>query len=222
MPDGSHRSPWPIGISSILLISLILASTLFLFSPQVRGSTLAARPPILINTDSGFTAANGVSGGSGTSSDPFVISGLSINSTSATICIGITNTSEYYIIRNVEVDCGSFTTSSVALKLQASSNGKIQSSYFHGWGQSVEIDSSNNTSFSNNSAYTESAGFVLANDTNTSVTGNQVGSAPSGYAVFIRDSRGVCSQGTRSSVAVAGGKPARVADLCWRLTVPRR
>lgn len=58
--------------------------------------------PISINGDSDFTAANGVTGGSGTSDDPYVIAGWTITPVS-TPGILVENTGVYFTIREVTV-----------------------------------------------------------------------------------------------------------------------
>jgi len=62
----------------------------------------ALRDPIIINGDRDFVAANGVTGGSGTAADPYVIEGWEI-SASTSPGIQISSTDSYFIIRNVEV-----------------------------------------------------------------------------------------------------------------------
>jgi len=57
--------------------------------------------PIVINGDSGFTASNGVTGGSGTSSDPYKIDDWYINGCACQNGIDIRNTDAYFVIQNV-------------------------------------------------------------------------------------------------------------------------
>jgi len=173
-----------------MLASLMVVSSLFLFTPQLKASTRVAHSPILIGGNSDFTASNGVTGGTGTLSDPYVISGWSINASIAgAVCIHIINTSAYFIIRNLQVESGGFDTTSASVKLQSVSYGQMFLSFFHVWGESVEIDSSNNIIFSNNQAYTNGLGLALNGVTNSTVSGNTVGPAPGGSSVFITNSR---------------------------------
>jgi len=67
--------------------------------PTIQSST---RDPILIEGDAGFTAANGVVGGSGTSLDPFVIEGWEIHAGPRN-GIEIRNTTDAFLIRAVRV-----------------------------------------------------------------------------------------------------------------------
>lgn len=81
------------------LVAAILLST------QPTAWALNSHPPITINGDGAFTAANGVinPGAAGTAADPYLIQGWSIDTTgtgSFTTCIIVNNTTKYFIIRN--------------------------------------------------------------------------------------------------------------------------
>ncbi len=62
---------------------------------------LVGRGPIAINSDSDFTSANGVTGGSGTASDPYVISGWDVEFNWVSAQISISNTRAFFVLRNV-------------------------------------------------------------------------------------------------------------------------
>jgi parallel beta-helix repeat protein len=74
-------------------------------APAACSSPVVARPPIAINGNTGFTAANGVVGGTGTTADPYLISGWDIAcpSKNGTRGIEVANTTAPFIIRNVKV-----------------------------------------------------------------------------------------------------------------------
>ena len=57
--------------------------------------------PIVINGDSGFTTSNGVTEGSGTSSDPYIIDDWYIDGCACQNGIDIRNTDAYFVIQNV-------------------------------------------------------------------------------------------------------------------------
>ena len=73
----------------------------------LTGAPLTGRDPIEINGNSGWTGANGVRSGTGTSANPYVISDWSINMASyPTIGAGIRihgNSTKFGVIRNVKV-----------------------------------------------------------------------------------------------------------------------
>src|SRR6266571_5847033 len=72
---------------------------------------LQSHSVISINGNSGFTAANGVTSGTGTAADPYVISGWDINvftsGTSAeySTCIQIQNATAYFVVSGISVEC---------------------------------------------------------------------------------------------------------------------
>ena len=68
-------------------------------------SAYTPHTPILIVGNAGFTAGNGVTGGSGTPSDPYIIEGWEIGASSLT-GIAIWNTDAQFIIRDVYVHSG--------------------------------------------------------------------------------------------------------------------
>ncbi|MBN1858948.1 right-handed parallel beta-helix repeat-containing protein [Candidatus Bipolaricaulota bacterium] len=61
------------------------------------------RAPIWINGDHEFTAENGVTGGTGTPNDPFVITSVRIDAGPCDYGIRIERTSSYFEIRDVEI-----------------------------------------------------------------------------------------------------------------------
>ena len=88
--------------------SLAIA-VLLVFAPTVAGTrglplpTASAHSPILIEGDGNFTAANGVTGGSGTNATPFIMSGWSIQANSGGIGIEIRNTTAPFVIQGIDV-----------------------------------------------------------------------------------------------------------------------
>lgn len=56
--------------------------------------------PIRINSNADFTAANGVTGGSGTKNDPWIIEKWGINGTGKGYALYIGNTTDYFVVRN--------------------------------------------------------------------------------------------------------------------------
>jgi parallel beta-helix repeat protein len=81
--------------------------------------------PIVITDDSEFTSANGVVGGSGTSSDPYVIEGWEIDVDSSMYGVGIMimDTTAYYLIRGVHA----FGSSGICIQLDNAPHGTVDS-----------------------------------------------------------------------------------------------
>jgi len=103
---------------------------------------------IFINGNSGFTAANGVTAGSGTDNDPYIISGWSINSTSTGVCVDVRNTSAYFDLRSDFVNCFGYGYTGVLFS--GVSNAKLESSTVSGGGYGLRVVSSTNVVLSAN------------------------------------------------------------------------
>src|SRR5258708_5604117 len=164
---------------SLLLAMFMLASSLFLFAPVARASTLVQRGYILINGNSDFTASNGVTGGTGTAANPYTISGWNmVTSSSSQICIEIENTSAYFVIQNVQDNCpnnGNAAFASVGLVLSGVSNGKVESSTLSGNSKAVVVSSSSNLVVSGNVVGGGVADAIdITSATNMTISNNQI------------------------------------------------
>ncbi len=87
-----------------ILFSGVLPALVSIPGP-VAAYTLHA--PIRINGDGDFTAANGVTGGSGSWNDPFVIEGWEINASTAH-GIELLNTTAHFLIKDSFIHSGTF------------------------------------------------------------------------------------------------------------------
>jgi parallel beta-helix repeat protein len=83
---------------SVMLLSLFLAPAMQFFSVGTAAA-LVTRNPILINGNADFAPANGVTSGSGTENNPYIIEGWDISAQNAH-GIEVRNTDAYFIIRN--------------------------------------------------------------------------------------------------------------------------
>lgn len=131
---GRRRAParWAIALA----VSVILTASLGALvndtvmregSEGIRAKTsYTVHAPISILFDSGFTLANGVTGGNGTASDPFVIQGWEINATEEGMGIQVSWTTAHYVIRNVHV----YGEGTVGVALAYAPNGTVEESLF--------------------------------------------------------------------------------------------
>jgi parallel beta-helix repeat protein len=117
-------------VATVLLLALVVQleatwSNTYLKETDklVEASALTTHAPIFIDGNSGFVPANGVTGGSGTASDPYIIEGWDINAATAH-GIEIRNTTSYFTIRNVTVHDGS-PNNYGAIVLQNVTNGIV-------------------------------------------------------------------------------------------------
>jgi len=102
---------------------------------------IAPHAPILILGDTGFTAANGVVGGSGTFTDPYIIAGWDIDATLSN-GIDIQDTTAHFILRDVYVHSTPSTLDYPAIRLSGVENGRVENVTLEDtldgiWGQAV-------------------------------------------------------------------------------------
>ncbi len=221
-----------------ILCGLVVLVAVLAVAPAVAGedpdpepSALATRGPILIVGDAGFTPANGVTGGSGTPSDPYVIAGWDID-TSTGHLLEVRNTRASLAIRDVYVHGGSegiylVNVSNVeltrvvsslngdAVRVERSSNLTVRDSnltdcaYF---GLSpkmtaVYLSASDHVTVSGNRVAGNCAGIDLEGATNVSVDGNTF----DGSGVLIGGTtREHFLSHTFADDNVVNGKPLRV------------
>ena len=145
---------------------------------------VGVRPAIVINGNSDFTTNNGVTGGTGTASNPYVISGWDID-----LCLGgcalgiqIQNTNAYFVIRNVYIHEGSF--GSLDVSFSNVTNGGIEGSVLANTYSGISIASSRNILVSGNNVtvptwYLDSGVYdgpclQVSSSSNITVSGNSL------------------------------------------------
>ncbi|MDD4308564.1 MAG: PKD domain-containing protein [Thermoplasmata archaeon] len=82
---------------ALCILSCMLAN-ISCQSHVTRDYFLTVRLPLRIDSDSDFTAENGVTGGSGTESDPWLIEGWDIGGSGHGYCFYIGNTTDYFTV----------------------------------------------------------------------------------------------------------------------------
>jgi parallel beta-helix repeat protein len=145
-----------------------------------RGSTYQSHSAITIDGNSGFNSANGVTGGSGTPSAPYIIQGWEINASGIPCCnaygnagLEIENTSASFIVRNVYVHQGLPLVEGIMLHLV--SNGFVENSVTSQNYFGIAVDSSTNVTVTGNTVYSNNPyGIYLYQTSNSVVSGNNV------------------------------------------------
>ncbi|TMI35081.1 hypothetical protein E6H25_06225 [Candidatus Bathyarchaeota archaeon] len=139
----------------VIVMFLMSMATLTIAPPQSvkadsSSSFYTPHEPIAIDGDSGFTAANGVTGGIGTASDPYIIEGWNVSSSaccSSVPGISINNTSAYFVIRNVYLRI--WGSSGISIRMGNVANGVVQDSQSQTYRWGLILDSSRNILVSN-------------------------------------------------------------------------
>jgi len=142
-----------------LLLSVIIPLSYLSPLPQVQATTSQLHSPIEIDGNGEFTPENGVTGGAGTSSDPYVIEGWD------SAFIFIEGTDAHFSIRNVRTRWLRFTSIT---------NGDVENSvlgFFQVHSSSRIVVASNDISGGD-----DCGAFCLASATDVRITGNVISS----------------------------------------------
>jgi parallel beta-helix repeat protein len=129
-------------------------------APRKAGVTYLAHSSILIMTDSDFTSANGVTGGSGISTDPFVINGWEIDASFGGSGILIMSTTAYYQISNVRI----YGAGATDMMLYGAPNGVVNNSLFENGDTGILASSSDNLRIDNNTIVSQSFAGMMFSD----------------------------------------------------------
>ena len=114
-------------IASIVVTTLTLLSVLSISVPETA-SAYTVRAPIYIDGDDDFTPLNGVTGGSGTPSDPYIIEGWDIDAGEED-GIAVLNADSHFVIRNVYVHDAT-TIINTTIFIMYASNATVKDSVF--------------------------------------------------------------------------------------------
>src|SRR3989454_536112 len=161
----------------IVVLALMLLASVSLSLPRSAraDSTSLQLPhsPILINNDNGFNLENGVTGGSGTSDDPYTISGWDI--LAGDYGIMIANTTSYFTISSVSVSCAPTTAPCAdGIVLSNIVNGIVQDSQITVREDGVKVDNSNNFQIKGNEIQYENLPISLYNSDSFDVSNNSL------------------------------------------------
>lgn len=168
-------------ITCFTLMSVFHVTLIFL--EDASGYTPHA--PININGNGEFTAANGVTGGSGKPSNPYIIEGWEINA-SAEKGILIINTNAHFLIRNVYVHSGVLANPPTSgISLQNAANGHIENCSLSDNRVGIDLSNANNITLRANTFTSNGitiGGFSLADhNTHTITPDNLVNGKPLYY-----------------------------------------
>lgn len=137
---------------------IVIGSTLNFLPSSSGGSALATQhDPIFISGDQKFTAENGVTGGSGTSSDPYIIESWDIGPNEDFTSIVVINTRSYFTIRNVHL-----STASVGISLTNVTHALIESSEFFNMTLGVSMYKCHSCKVTLNTFELNSIGIVIS------------------------------------------------------------
>ncbi len=175
----------------IIMATVLITSFLVLIEPQalkntdhssqliyIDGRAYTTHIPIHISGDSGFTSQNGVTGGSGTKDDPYIISGWYIDAGGGNYGIHISDTSKYFVIKDCYIlNATEWDWGSSGIELWRVSNGTIYNNTIKSSAIGIYVAHTNNLTISNNTVeYNKNYGMYLYNYTeNIWIENNTIG-----------------------------------------------
>src|SRR6266568_192287 len=119
-----------------------------------RATNPQLHAPILIRSNGDFTADNGIKGGNGTATDPYIIEGWDIATSARVPGIMISNTDAYFVILNVYIHTvrpSYLDYPGYGINMTNVSNGAIEDSTITVCCWSITLDSSSKITVSNDS-----------------------------------------------------------------------
>lgn len=128
-------------IFAAVLIAILLSGS----AKSSSSSAPVSHAPIFVGNNSSFTPANGVTSGSGTKNNPYIIENWEIDAGSGT-GIQISSTSVYFILRNCKVTNGQW-----GISLSSVSNGTVTGNQCFDYTEAgIYLYSSSNNKVTNN------------------------------------------------------------------------
>ena len=164
-------------VLSVLLV--FVAAVMFL--PQFAHSSPSSgqtHAPIFINGNNGFTADNGVTGGSGTSSDPYIIENWLITTNGSGI--EIDNTNVFFVITNVSIQ--GMVRPATAILFSNVTNGELTNSIMQGFYVGVYSTSSSQITLSEDSYVDVNQAVALQTTTDVLIEKNTQ-AASTGFSI---------------------------------------
>jgi parallel beta-helix repeat protein len=179
-PDGRGKSEarkWVVVLAACALIAASSGALLLAGQPERADGGLGARisytvhAPIMIYGNSGFTPANGVTGGSGTYSNPYIIEGWEINATVEGFGVYVAMTTKYYVVRGVHV----YGVGSMGVAMYGAPHGTVEGCLTDNGGVGVGAMEVEDCRIQGNQiAHQEDFGIMLFGCEETEVTGNTI------------------------------------------------
>ena len=173
-----ERKVWTLVAVGILMV--VVFSSLVTIPKQV--SAYVPHDPIRIYSNTDFTPPNGVTGGNGTLSDPYIIERWEIETTGFQYGIVIRDTTAHFVIRNVYVHSGDIELT--GLVLDNVFNGTVSDSIIFGYGSPFGLGPGANITISNNEItggwYW---GMGIGSSYNVTLIGNEIAGRLGGISV---------------------------------------
>lgn len=155
-------------LSTLIIVSLMALAILLLSvgSSSASPGGLTPRAPIGISGNDGFIPASGVTSGSGTENDPYIIENWAIDASTGH-GIWIQNTTAHFIIRNCLVKNGDY-----GIYLKNVVSGRVENCVFSNNSNGIYLSSSSNNLISNNTCSSNGYGIILYHSSSNTFSNN--------------------------------------------------
>ncbi|SRR6266571_1887744 len=153
--------------------------------------------PILINGNGAFTVDNGVTGGSGTSSDPYTIQGWDIDGSNGN-GIEIRNTDAYFVITDLYIHSETSPASYSGVNLYNVTNGSLEESRIVGFLIGVGVQGGNSLTITRISVEWNSQAILLRGPANIEIANNDLSNNGAGINAGYLSSADVSSNTFRN------------------------
>src|SRR2546427_1300893 len=162
----------------VLSVLLVFVATVMFLPQFAHSSPGQTHAPIFINGNNAFTADNGVTGGSGTSSDPYIIENWLITTSGSGI--EIDNTNVFFVITNVSIQ--GMVRPAAAILFSNISNGELTNSIMQGFYVGGSSESSSQITLSEDSYVDVYQAVALQTTTNVLIEKNNQ-AASTGFSI---------------------------------------
>ncbi len=167
------RVPLLVLAGVLVALALVPAARAAPASPAVSVPALVPHAPILIDGNAALTSANGVTGGSGTAADPYVIEGWAINASTAN-GIDVRNTTASLVVRNLEVSGPGAPWANAGIRFAGVRDAAVQNVTVSGVAAGVRIESSANVAVTGSLLSGNGIGVSAATVSNATLAANTV------------------------------------------------
>jgi PKD repeat protein len=164
----------------VLVAVLLLAGFPLVAVLPAPAAALTARGPVLIDGDADFTAANGVVGGTGTVTDPYVIGGWDVTG-AFPAGVEVQNTRAHFVLRDSEVHSGGYP----GLRLYNVENGSIENVTFRDNAPAIQVEQSQGLVFARNTAIANWNHVFAFGVANATFDGNSFVGSTGGGVFFV-------------------------------------
>jgi len=169
-----------LAVGIILLLILINVSVIsieykseLIDNYNIKSSNGVNHSSIYINGNMDFTPENGVTGGSGTESDPFIIEGWNIINISLDFGIKINNTDSFFVVRNCSFD----PSFNICIYVLNSVNGCVESCIIADsaqFGYGIFMNNCSSFILCNNEIISNTYGIQISSSNNITVHNNKI------------------------------------------------